>query len=354
MKQPNSPAWASSTHGNQLNILSLFTTISKAFFILSVFVSIVGSSKAVAQLNSNIDSVLNTQLSQVIRSGNITKLETLLKQGANANTISNDYSALMAATLNGTAAEMKLLIKHGANVNYCNRDSISALWLAAPDYDKTLLLINNSANPQQRSREGNNVLVKLAAIPGSVKLMELLISKGCDVSKSGPYNDIMFNAASTDDTAILSLLIRNGISVNDTSFTGDYPVNAATNFRCFNTLKMLVENGANVNVSPKHGILPLISGVTPLMWAAVSNDKPSFYYLLQHGADSKAITPRGYTTLMFLAMSEADDPEMTQALIELGASPVAKAKDQTDALYYAGLKGNTKSVAILTKYITNK
>ena len=54
---------------------------------------------------------------------------------------------------------------------------------------------------------------------------------------------------------------------------------------------------------------------------------------------------------MFLAMSEVDDPEMTKALIKHGVSPTEKAKDQTDALYYARLKGNTESVAILSKYI---
>ena len=160
----------------------------------------------------------------------------------------------------------------------------------------------------------------------------------------------MSNAASSDDTAILGLLIRKGVSVNDTNFVGDYPLTFAANYRCFQTLKMLVDNGANVNVSPKAGILPLFGGVTPLMWTAVSNNKPGFYYLLDHGADAKARTIRGYTTLMFLAMSEEDDPAMMQALIDHGALPAAKAKDNTNALYYAALKGNTKSVALLHTY----
>jgi hypothetical protein len=55
---------------------------------------------------------------------------------------------------------------------------------------------------------------------------------------------------------------------------------------------------------------------------------------------------------MFLAMSEEDDPAMTMALIERGASPAAKAFDETDALQHAQLKGNTKSVAILKQHIS--
>jgi len=321
-------------------------------FLIPVFIFLLNVTFVSAQQKFAADNAVNVQLFQTIRNGDTKKLESLLSKGADANAVSDDYSALMAATLNGNIDAMKLLIKHGASVNYYNKDSISSIWLAVPDYNKVTLLVQHGADVNWRSREGNNVLVKLAAIPGSAKLMRFLISKSCDVQKSGRLNDIMYNATGSDDTAIVGLLIRNGVSLNDTNIVGDHPINSALNYRCFNTLKMLVDNGADVNVSPITGVLPLFGGVTPLMWAAVSNDKRSFYYLLQHGADAKATTYRGYTTLMFLAMSEEDDPEMTQALIDHGASPTAKAKDKTDALYYASLKGNTKSVALLNKYIS--
>ena len=347
MKYPSSTFTPMITTIAHNKIVLHFSRQRRLNFLLKVCVFLLYVSTTSAQANNDSTSV---QLFQIIRAGNTARLKAMLEKGANANTIFNSYSALMMAALNGSTEEMKLLIAHGADVNFCNNDSLSALWLAVPDYNKTLLLIQHGANANQRSREGNNVLVKLAAIPGSTRLMQLLINKGCDVHRSGRANDMLYNAASTNDTAMLGLLIRYGVSVNDTSVLGDYPVNYATVFRSFNTLKMLVDNGADVNVSPKTGILPLIAGVTPLMWAAVSNDKPSFYYLLQHGADAKAKTPRGYTTLMFLGMSEDDDPAMTQALIDHGASPTAKAKDRLDALYFASLKGKTKSAALLGKY----
>jgi ankyrin repeat protein len=184
--------------------------------------------------------------------------------------------------------------------------------------------------------------------------MQWLIEKGCDPKRSSPANDIMYNAAGSGDTALVGLLIRHGVSVNDTSSYGDYPINAATNYRSFGTLKMLVDNGAEVNVSAKNAVLPLLIGITPLMWTAISNDKPSFYYLLDHGADPNAKSPRGYTPLMFLSMADVDDPEMTIALIKHGADPTGKAPDVTDALFYASQKGNTKSVEILSTYKTRK
>ena len=300
------------------------------------------------------DSLRNLQLFQAIRAGNAEKLETLLKGGANANATLNGYSALMAAALSGTGEEMKVLIAHGADVNYFNKDSISAIWLAVPDPEKTALLIKHKANVQQRSREGNTVLIKLVTIPGSSAVLKSLIAAGCDPRNSGLANDLMYNAASSGDTAIIRVLMAHGVSVKDTSSFGDYPINSAVNYRSFDAIKMLVENGADVNVSPAHAFLPLFVGITPLMWTAVSNDKPSFYYLLAHGADAKVKSPGGYTALMFLAMSDTDDPKMTQALIDHGAPASDKALDETDALSHFKLRGNTPSVELLTKKDSKK
>lgn len=321
------------------------------FFLLSIACCCQSTAKAQA---STADSIARLEFFKTIRSGDAVKLESLLKNGANPNAVMGDYSALMAAALSGTVEEMKALINHGADVNYFNKDSISAIWLAVPDMGKTTLLMAKGANVGQRSREGNTVLVKLAAVPGSAGLLQLLMAAGCDPKKSCMANDIMYNAAGSGDTAVVGLLIRHGVSVNDTCSFGDYPINSAINFRSFETVKMLVENGAAVNVSPAHGILPLFIGVTPLMWAAVSNDKPTFYYLLEHGADAKAKSPGGYSTLMFLARSDTDDPAMTQALIDHGASPADKALDETDALYHFRLRGNTPSVELLTKNLGKK
>ena len=300
------------------------------------------------------DSLLTLRLFHAIRTGSVDSVNLQLTSGANPNGVMNNYSPLMAAALNGTYEQMKILLDHGANPNYCNADSISAIWLAIPDAAKTTLLLQHGANVQQRSREGNTLLVKLAAIPGSVALLQTLIKAGCDLRNTGRANNALYNAAACGDTALLGMFIRAGVPVNDTNCFGDYPINASLNYRSFATLKMLVDNGADVNPVQTNGILPLVSGVTPLMWAAVSNDKKSFYYLLEHGARAKAKSPGGYTTLMFLAQSEADDPEMAKALLDHGVDPTVKALDETDALFHFKKRGNTASIALLEKYIHQK
>ena len=178
----------------------------------------------------------------------------------------------MDATLAGTPEEMRVLIDHGAHVNYANSDGITALWLALPDPIRAGILLDHGAQAQAISKEGYSPLVKLALMPGTVGVFRLMIAAGADLRKSGPDNMLLYNAAASGDTAILGLLLRAGLSANDTNFVGDYPINAALNYRQFATVKMLVAAGARLNVQPCHMLLAQLNGFTPLMWAALDGD----------------------------------------------------------------------------------
>jgi len=165
------------------------------------------------------------RLFEAIRSGKTAALEQQLSTGADANDSLNGYSALMAATLDGSSDQMSLLILHGANVNYENPLHITALWLAVPDKEKTMILLDHGADASHPV-EGYSVLTKCASIPGSVDLIRTLITKGADPRKSAPDNSLLYEAAGSGDTAILGLVIRLGFKVNDTTSSGDYPINS--------------------------------------------------------------------------------------------------------------------------------
>ena len=205
------------------------------------------------------------ELFQSIRSGSVDALAQQLTNGGNPNDSLDHYSALMAATLDGTPDQMRLLIDHGAHVNYVNSQGISALWLAVPDRNKTMLLLDHGADLNLKI-EGYGVLAKLAAMPGTIDFFRLLIEKGADLKKCAADNSLVYIAAGSGDTAILGLLLRNGLRANDTVAFGDYPINSALNYRSFATLKMLVDSGADVNVqSMTVPNLPALVGCTPLM-----------------------------------------------------------------------------------------
>lgn len=325
------------------------TTLLPFFLFFIMVTGLAGICHAQQNAPKRNDS---TALFDAIRTGSSAELTSVLNNGAGVNKVQGGYSALMAAAVNGTTEQMKILLEHGAAVNYADRDSITALWLAIPDMEKTKLLLDHGANPSLICKEGYNILTKLAFMPDNFELFKMLVDKGADPKKSSRDNLLMYNVASSGDTATLGYLIRRGLSVNDTVAFGDYPINAAMLYRNFGTLKLLVDNGANVNAAPKTlGSLIPLAGSTPLMFAGLYNASQSFYYLLEHGADPNLKNNRGYTALMMLQQAEKDDPAMTAALIEHGADAGFKASDGTDALFYALQKGNTKSVALLKKHI---
>lgn len=295
-------------------------------------------------------SLYNKALFDAIRSGGSEKLKNALANGADANDSMVGYSALMTAALCGTTDQMGILIDHGARVNDTTATGISAIWVALPDMDKMTLLLNHGADLNHKI-DGYGILVKLAGMPGTLNTFQFLMSRGANPVTSCPDNLLLYNATASGDSVLLGFLLNLGLKVNDTTFFGEVPLSAALTFRTPSTLKMLVEHGANINFQNLHEPnLPSLIGFTPLMNAALSNDRESFLFLLDHGADPNLRSKNGSTALILLQQSECDDPEMTMALITHGARIQDKTPDGNDALFYAKEKGNTATVELINKY----
>jgi ankyrin repeat protein len=307
---------------------------------------------AIFSLASSVRSIAQKQpdsaLFRVVRSGEVGGLKQRLDAGADPNASDKGFSVLMAATLCGSVGQMRLLLERGANPNAADEDSITALWLAVPDTAKTSLLLDRGANPALLSKEHYNLLVKLVSFAGTTPLFRRLVARGAD-PRGGRDNLVLYNAAGTDDTILVSYLLGLGLRPNDTTFFGDYPINSAVNYRCFATLKLLVEHGANVNVGLPNTVLPNQRGITPLMLAAVGDDEQTFYYLLDHGADIHAKSRTGYTALHFVQMGLTDHPGMTRALLARGADPLEKAIDGNSPRSLSANKGNSLSAQLLNK-----
>jgi ankyrin repeat protein len=320
------------------------------FIILFAFQSVFSTLQAQNETAATSAANVHQMLFDAIRSGSSEALKKALANNADANDSLTGYSALMMAALEGTADQMSMLINHGARMNDSSRNGITALWLALPTMEKITLLLDHDADINHKI-SGYGILVKLATMPGQTNLFQFLISRGVDPMTSSPDNLLLYNAASTGDTTLLGFLLRLGFKVNDTTSFGEVPLNAALTFRTPATLKMLIEHGANVNFQNLHEQnLPAQIGFTPLMNAALYNDRESFFSLLENGADPNLRSKNGYTALILLQESESTDLEMTRALIRHGAKTGDKAPDGTDALFYAKEKGKTPIVELLEKY----
>lgn len=325
---------------------------SRLLFVSIFLLLLTASMQVSAQNNASLHVSDTTKaLFEAIRSGNDDLLQQQLAKGASANDSLDGYSALMAAALNGTVGQMRQLIANGATVNYQTNRGITALWLAVPNVEKTSLLLQHGADVNHLIG-GYSVLAKVAAMPGTINEVHLLVNNGANISKNVLNQFFVYNAAASGDTAILGFFLRKGFNANDTIIIGDYPIIAALAFRSYETLKMLVQNGANVNVAPFNPLaLAAVQGFTPLMNACFNNDSASISYLLQQGANPNSKSPHGVTALMLLEQSDTDNTEMTAALIKYGAVVGDQQPDGTDALFYARQKGNTPTVSLLEKYI---
>jgi len=242
---------------------------------------------------------------------------------------------------------MQLLIDHGAKPNYADADSLTALFLAIPDSAKTVLLLDHGADPNLHSKANYSPLVKLVNLPGTTNLFQTMVAKGADPKRAARDNALLYWAAGTDDTTLVSLLLHLGFKANDTIYFGDYPINQALAFRCSHTLKMLVDHGADVNARTPDFFLPSFRGITALMQAALVDDEESFFYLLDHGADVNAKCKTGYTALMMAQLGEIDHPAITKALLAHGARINDKEPGGENAISLAAKKGNTESLRLL-------
>jgi ankyrin repeat protein len=133
-----------------------------------------------------------------------------------------------------------------------------------------------------------------AAAAGSAEAIELLLKRG---AKAAP-RDLML-AATGCYTAAVKVLLASGLTAN-TAVDGNAPLLAATGENCVDTVALLLERGADVNVKNA-------DGWTPLIKAASANFPDVARVLLKHGADLDVADRLDRTAWMYASMSGRDE-----------------------------------------------
>src|SRR5262245_22713778 len=201
---------------------------------------------------------LAPELAKAIRDGDVKAVRAHLDGGAdvNARDVDGNPPLLLAASHAGPDC-VELLLKKGADVNAANKAGATALIRAATDYEKASLLVEAGADVKVKTASGKTPLTLAARRYGNSKTVALFLDKGADARDRNPQgvSPILVAAASGD----------------------------------LDTVKMLVEHGADVNEMP--GPSFLTGGMrTPLGWAAFRNDVPMVRYLLERQADPNQAT----------------------------------------------------------------
>jgi ankyrin repeat protein len=299
--------------------------------------------------------------------------KALLAAGAKPNA-ANDYGTtpiLLAAT-NGSAAMIDVLLAAGAKANSALPTGETTLMTAARsgkvDAVNTLLAHGADVNAKQLSK-GQTALM-WAVSESHHAVVSALLERGADVNAAtaSGFTPLMF-AARAGDVETGRILIAKGARVNDFDHGGSTPLLVATVRGHVPLAKLLLDQGAHADGEAA------AAGYTPLHWAStksegvITNDYPEapgewaalagipgrrdkldlITALLDHGADvnarvTKDLPRYGFTLFKrnylvqgtpFYLAALVGDTEVMRLLLNRGANPALKARDDTTALMVA-------------------
>ena len=164
-------------------------------------------------------------------------------------------SAVADAAMRGDASAVRALLQRGADVNAAQGDGMTALHWAAEhgDHDLAAVLLESGANPGAETRIGRHTPLHVAAQGGHHLVVRTLLQ-----NKAGKAG------------------------VNTTTTTGAAPLHFAAASGSSETVTILLDSGADVNVREPQW------GQTPLMFAAAAGRADVVGVLLARGADVRA------------------------------------------------------------------
>ena len=295
------------------------------------------------------------------------------------------YSLLQMSCKLGDKDALKIILQHQPTLDKFSSSGESALHIACKygHVECVRLLINAGANVSLRHHiiNGDSPLLTTVAscIPNSDEAMNyiiiarMLIDADCDVNMADDIGLAPIHIAATKfNLSLLRLLIENGADVNASSAFIEPPVIHAIGCKAIQNAILLVDAGCNVNAV----VMP--SNVTPLYSAIEKNLLPVILELLAAGADPtygpREACPyhfaavKGHVLVLFLLLTYCNRINCTnvfdgatllitmcrhssivgvQMLLALGADPNIETKLGTTALFAAVKFGSVNIIRLL-------
>ena len=243
-----------------------------------------------------------------IRDNDLTKLQALLKGGANPNVSDPRGGAtpLMYSAAVGSVEAMKLLLDSGANANGTNATGATALMWAATDIEKVRLLLSRGADVNVASQRGRTALQTAARSDGSAAIVRLLLDAGADAKAVDAAKANTLHAATLgNDTETIRLIVDAGVDVNAVDFAGFTPLIHAASNRNLDAIRMLLAKGADPKARSGDGSFQKVKagsialGNWTALTASVAMATPELVKtLLDAGVGINVPDVRGMTPLM--------------------------------------------------------
>jgi ankyrin repeat protein len=186
---------------------------------------------------------------------------------------------LLKAVRDGNLERVRSAIRRGANVNTSTEFGETPLHLVT-NLKIAEALIGAGANPNARDREFAMTPLFYADAGAS----RLLISKGAAVNvRARKGMTPLAWAVYWDQKEKVAVLIEHGANPNATDDDGKSPLHVAANWGKMEIARLLISKGADVNVKDN-------ACWTPLHWAALEGTPETMDMLLSAGADCNALS----------------------------------------------------------------
>jgi ankyrin repeat protein len=215
-------------------------------------------------------------------------------------------SPIHSAAKNAARRTLKLLIKNGADPNAVNLAGFTPLHLTIMSKhvnrdDCVLYMLDRGFDEEMATPDGKTCLL-LACENGRVKICSQLLENGLDPNVADNYGTTPLQCAcSLSLYEMVRELVNTGADVNRPGFGGRYALHDIVGGADFDLLKLLLSQGAYINVSETQ------MGQTPLMWAAAAG-LAEWVHLLTHQGGT--VDPRdfyGWTVCHHGALSDSHD-----------------------------------------------
>ena len=264
----------------------------------------------------------------------------LLKHNAKIDAVDKDGNQpLHLACKRRHAATVNLLLSHGADVTALNKQQQRPLHLA-----------NESILNYFQVHSGDHTL-HIAARNGDIQTVQLLVDCGADVNAlNGDGQTPLHTAAGgwKDCPELCSILLKHNAKIDAVDKDGNQPLHLACKLKHAATGNLLLSHGANVTALNKQQQRPLHlanesilnsfqvhSGDHALHIAARNGNIQTVQLLVDCGADVNVLNGDGQTPLHTAAGGWKDCPELCSILLKHNAKIDAVDKDGNQPLHLA-------------------
>ena len=202
---------------------------------------------------------INTDLLKAAKNGDMEKVQLCLQQGADINiTNENGWSPLFHAVHYNQKEVVRFLLENGADTNLEDHLGRKPFQLVE-DAEMAKLMLKHGVDVNVQSRDGRTLLHDAAAgYDQDTILAEVLIEQGANVNLKDEEGETpLFKALlGGKEIAKIKLLLANGADIDAQDNYYKTPLYKAVYYQHHKAVKLLLEQGADQNLTIKGGRTP--------------------------------------------------------------------------------------------------